>query len=182
VPLYQPTQPLDSDLTSLAALTTPATTLGAATDQRLWLPCKEVQVITGSPSFGNVGSQAGVLLMDGAGATEAGAFTFVVADNWLTMAIDIHWANAGAGAGDVRWTVGHLVAADAGDFSTAATNVSTTVTAAAQNIKKVSTLATGISLTTARAGTIVLTRTSGDAADTLANDVGVVGISLRRLT
>lgn len=159
---------------------------GAVTQQHCWVDGIALRPPTGTGSgaaFGVLGnSLVPAFSLDGAGASEVLQYGFGVPDHWLTMAVDVHWANDGAGSGDVRFSTDHLCVAAGGDYSAARTTTTLTATAGAQNIKVVSTIVSSISLSTARAGLIRITRLSADAADTLTNDIAIVGLMLRRLT
>ncbi len=153
---------------------------------RIWIPASGFTLQSGTPVLAIQGANARYA----AWACDAAADEGVAADDLVTLSYDIgvltarvHWANLGAGAGDVVWRVRALgIGTGVTDLNTTAGEVSAsdTVTAAAQNILTISlsTLVFTPSLvnyllrfTVERLGT--------DGSDSLANDAGFVGLELR---
>ena len=153
---------------------------------RIWIPAAGFTLQTGTP----------VLAIQGANnryaawAMDAAADEGVAADALVTLSYDIgvltarlHWANLGAGAGDVVWRVRALgLGSVVTDLNTTAgeATATDTFTAGTQNIQVISlsTLVFTPSLveyllrfTVERLGT--------NGSDNLANDAGFVGLELR---
>ncbi len=108
---------------------------------------------------------------------------FVVPADWTSGALTFfwHWTNLGAGTGDVVWTMNAKEVNDTGDLNSTTSEATSqqTVTAPAQNIRKVST--STMSLTPSAALTHVrfsIGRIGGDAADTLGNDAGFLKLQV----
>lgn len=104
---------------------------------------------------------------------------------WLTVEADFYWTNNGAGSGGVAWFAS-LAAIAEGVTVNAADGINSDVvvtTAGAQNILMKTTV-TSISLATVLGAALFLRvkRVPGDAGDTLANDVLLHAVHIRRLT
>lgn len=132
---------------------------------------------TGSPVL----SQRNTLplwLMDGAATEDIASLAFVPS-GWATYNVVVRYVNAGAGSGDVRWS---YLRADlpADDIVTAATTSvgSSTSTAGATDVLKSHTIQSGVAVPASGLVVIQIRRIGGDAADTLADDIGVVYVNL----
>jgi hypothetical protein len=152
-----------------------------ATDEVVTIPAAALSATLGSPAMTLMSGAYAMSLNYDAAAAERGAFAWAVPDHWATMAVDLVWTNQGAGAGDVVWRIFGGPVAEAAAYTLITSDTSSTVTAAALNIRKTTTLLTGIACETNH-GYYVIQRTGTDAADTLANDASVVAVILRRLT
>lgn len=120
------------------------------------------------------------VLLDGAGATESVFFSVAVPTSWATLAIGLYWSNEGAGAGNVRWQISTKVLVNADLITEAATVTPSTISAPAQNAVKRS---DGVQNVTAVADAIYaiqIDRLSGDAADNVANDMGLIAVRIRQ--
>lgn len=153
----------------------------------LWVPAGAMAPQSGSPTLGTLGATAstfertGVWLLD-PDAIENVEATVIIPQGWTTANVFLWWSNADAGAGDVRWSVFGRAYADA--TTTAATTLTlstTTITAPAQYIAQRSQVGTNV--TSMSAGTVYrisVTRSATNVADTLTNDVGVIGLEIVR--
>lgn len=101
--------------------------------------------------------------------------------DWNAFAIDVLYANAGAGSGDavLRADVGFRGVGESLTNPTSGSAV--TVTVGAQNVMASVTLAANVPVTSGKEMNVVIARVGGDVADTLGNDLGVVGLRLRRV-
>lgn len=155
----------------------------AAITDVLWIPAVTFSGQGGAPSLTGAGGAGAVQgwLLDA--TTQEGVVTTVVLPStWQTMHVDLWWSNNGAGTGDVRWRF-DLVRHDAGSATlTTITNGSQTITAAAQNVFTVSRMATSLALVNGAQYRVHPIRVAADAADTLANDVLMIGIKLTRVS
>jgi hypothetical protein len=115
-------------------------------------------------------------LLDAASTETVGA-NYHFPHDWKTAYVKIHFVNAGVGAGNVRWEVA-IGKKTVGETLNAANAqaLSLTSTAQAQDLLSADVLATQMVVTAGYDMSIRLSRLGGDAADTLANDVGVIGI------
>ena len=185
-------QPLDADLTTLAGGGAPATSWltallngayqGIAGDS-IWVPASGFTAATGSPSLtaSAGGSRYPGWLLDAAITEQVNHGRGPMPSWWATFDVKIYWTNAGAGAGDVRWRVVGGANADAVSLATAdATDTSLTVTAPAQDVLKVTTLAAGLTAYTNRLYNLRVLRTGAHAEDTLGNDCALLGVELAR--
>lgn len=150
----------------------------------VWLPAARFTTVSGSPNLSTTTAQQRrqQYLYD-ADAAEASAITQAVPDGWTSFAVDIWWTNAAAGSGDVRFQLDRALDGDTTAMTALPTTVaSQTVTAPAQNVLKVTSLGSAAGVTSARLLTLAIWRVATHAADTLPNDVGVLGLMLRKVS
>lgn len=103
-----------------------------------------------------------------------------VPTTWSTFHVDLVWTNAGAGSGNVRWVPFYRQFSDTEAASAAATDPGAqTVAAPALAVVKTTRIASSVTRTDT-IFSIVVYRDADDAADTLANDAGVMSIILTR--
>ena len=104
-------------------------------------------------------------------------------EGWATYDIALYWYNAGAGSGNVSWRTiqNQAVAADNVSSSGSTGPQASIVTASAQNILVVSMISTGLAVPAAGAP-ITFTVDRFATGDTLANDVGLIGVKLTAAT
>lgn len=145
----------------------------------LWIPANLFMNSSGTPTFAAVGSPARwpMWLMDAA-ATEIIAATTMVPSSFANVKIELYWTNAGAGSGDVVWRASLDSKADAGTLANPSTLADNTITAPAQTVLKVSTLVASQAVDATKVLDFEIIRIGGNAADTLANDAGVIGVLL----
>lgn len=133
----------------------------------------------GSPSSGLVG-RAPCWLLDAA-ADEAVAGSFTPPAWWVTYDLFIWWSNAGAGSGNVDWWMDRVVAGDGESLAGSATETALGALAApAQNVIEVTAGPTGVTVGTRKLHTYRIYRQGAQGGDTLANDVGFLGVEIRR--
>lgn len=148
--------------------------------ERLWLPPASLATMTGTPASAALSSTAHYLLFDAA-AIEASAGSFIPPAHWASTHVDLYWVNAVAAAGDVVWRLDWKSAGD-GELVTGPT-AAPQVTAAAPEATgtvEVTRIGSAIAYTPGEYGLVKIQRRATDAADTLANDAGVLGILLSR--
>lgn len=147
----------------------------------LWFPASSFSGQGGAPTLtgaGGLGATQGWLL--DAASQEGVVTTMVPPSTWTTMHVDMWWLNNGAGSGDVRLRF-DLVRHDTGSATvTTITNGSQTVTAAAQNVFTVTRMASNLALVQGSQYRVHPMRVAADAADTLANDILMIGIKMTR--
>lgn len=147
----------------------------AADTVRVWAPIFISR--TGSPALSQRNSVT-MWLLDGAATEDISAVAYMPT-SWATYNVVVRYVNAGAGSGDVRWT---LLKADipADDVSTSATASvgNTTSTAGAADVMKTHTLGSGVAVPATGMVALHVRRIGGDALDTLANDIGVLYVDL----
>ena len=149
----------------------------------VWLSATTAYVNSGSPTLGRVNSRTPGYLLDPS-SNEGISWAWAVPTDWATMAIELWWSNAGAGSGDVVYSVEGTEDGD-GDTPTDAAGLSTTnlaVTAPAQDVLKKTVMKASYTLAGDYMGQLRLARIANSASDTLANDSIVVGVMLRRLS
>jgi len=154
----------------------------------LWIPGSAFTVGFGAASMGTLGAGGGIdrrqtALMMADGDNVVGAVSMIPA-NWATFSAFLWWSNAGVGSGDVRWTtyVLPMVDADTSNAILGGGTTSQTVSAPSQYVVKRTSIHTSI---TAAAGSMVrcnIYRNGTNAADTVTNDVGLLGVEVRRVT
>lgn len=134
----------------------------------------------GTPAVGTMNSLP-VMLLDSA-ATERVHAVVGLPPSWKSVYIEAIWANAGTGAGDV--VIQHnndLLKPGTGFGSVGYVGANITATAGAQNVVMVTDLTRpGSTPVTGGAAVIRILRRGADAADTLPNDIGLIGVRLRR--
>ena len=150
----------------------------------IFIPMKEFTAVSGTPAITLAGGgRRNVLAFDAASLETADAF-IQIPTGWESIAVEVIWANLGAGSGDVVWRVQGL-ARTAGETLDTADNTGgagTTITAGAQNIVMVSAMSGNLDLINENYYLSVrVSRLGTDAGDTLANDAGLIGITLTRV-
>lgn len=151
--------------------------------QTVWVPATTFTASTGTPTLGRVGSRYPAWLMHSAVDNQVNGSAIIPAD-WRRFDIELVWANNAALAGNVKWSVtwqAHIAGEDltAGDTATG----NQIVAASAQNIQAKTVMATGRTATNYGSAVYnfrVLRNSADTVNDTLAGDVGFVGIRLRR--
>jgi hypothetical protein len=130
-------------------------------------------------SASHLGSLLPCLLLD-ATTVEYACAQVVLPRAWNSFEVTAEVANAGAGAGSHCLRLAYVILT-AGDTVTGATTGSTiTTVAAAQNVLQRVTLATGIANSPGKTVSLRVDRRAADAGDTLANDIGISAIIVRR--
>lgn len=159
--------------------------LFAATEpvhERLWIPATEFHPTLNAPSLGKVGG-AGAMgypawLFDAATSEVCNA-TIPHIPGWATASYDLLWTNAGAGTGDVQLNPARLGPDADGEALTdeIIELASVTVPAPAQNVLKVTRIGTAFALPAAgEVMALSISRHATNAADTLPNDIGALGL------
>lgn len=152
---------------------------------RLWLSAQEFSISVNTPSLGDLGSAGAgnqrttAWLFDSGVAEAVGGF-FMMPVGWATADMFVWWSNAGAGAGDVVWSFGTLTLVNTTNSDAAGTLSSSTITAPAQYVVKRSAGPTAITATAGQVVRLMLRREGANAADTLGNDAGLLGVELVR--
>lgn len=163
------------------AILPPAAPRRVVMQERIIVPTVDLYTASGSPTIGLVNSTFQAARLPDAATTAMVAMPTIPAD-WRTFDIDITYMNYSTGTGNLRWrcrvkkiAVGGSVSVANDDYKTVAAKGqfvldqaqkmnSTAVTVADQNQRIY----------------IEISRIGADAADTLANDVAVTEIVLRR--
>lgn len=150
----------------------------------LYLGAATFLAMTGGPTVGTPGSAAtrvNAWTLDAASAESVGV-TFQVPAGWATAHVDLYWTNDGAGAGDVVWKADRYTIADGTALTAETEGGAVTATAPAQNVVKVTRALTGIAVSPSLVTRLEVVRVAADAADTLANDVALIGVLLTRVS
>lgn len=145
----------------------------------VWIAAPSFQAVTGVPSQTTQALRHAAWLLDSA-ATERLASSWDMPADWSSVNVDFYWTNAGAGTGDVRWQLFTDNAADGATIDASGTSSHATVTAPAQDVLKVSRVGAAIALTASNYQNCRIGRVGGDAADTLANDVALLGVLISK--
>lgn len=130
---------------------------------------------------GSGGGYTSAWLLDGAGADENGYATASIPSSWGTFHVDTVWANVGAGAGDVRFDAFVRVWSPGEDLDTPGgwtSNQAVVDTAGATNDTITTRLFTSVAVSDKEVASFLVYRTSSHASDTLANDIGLIGLKL----
>ena len=157
-------------------------TLGAAAQPpNLVIAPAALFVGAGTASMSNSNNWPVLSVPKGSPTDQRLAFTFMQPNAWLTFDVELWWTNLSAGAGDVPWQVQSATLINGGTTATPGIVTTTTIAAPAQNVGKVSTLATGLTIPTANQMMLVrVLRIATDAADTLAGAAGIFEVRLKR--
>lgn len=156
----------------------------------VFIPANDLHATTGTASMGTLGnatnaySRAPVRVFVSAGDTITWAWAEMPL-GWATFDIYVWWSNAGTGSGNVRFACNANAFADNettdSDASTSATF--STVVAPARYITKRSKLnGSAIAADSGELLRVLVMRNGSSGADTLTNDIGVVGVELVRVS
>lgn len=138
------------------------------------------EVMSGSVAIGTVGGGRRNAWLFDASSEEIIGTELQLPIGWRTIKISLWWVNAGAGSGDVVWNAGVGVFGSGGDLNTAdSLSASTTGTAGAQDIL-VKTVLSSLNVDEGELVFLRVKRVAADAADTLANDAGLVLVQVER--
>lgn len=174
-------------LTTAATVAADALNLGTA-DTRYtgsdFVDATRFFAVTGTPALAAYGTDLGVAMAFDAAAVEKVVATIDVPSAWLTFRIDAIWTNLGAGAGNVVWASEVRFHGDGDDFDAVAADTETmaAVAAPAQDVTEVTIVGTTVTRTASKFVTVHIERTGTSGSDTLANDAGLIGLNLVRLT
>ncbi len=139
--------------------------------------------VTGAPARGAYGTALGVSIAFDAAAVEKVATIVDVPSSWATFRVDLWWTNAAGGAGNVVWASEARWIGDGDDLDAVASDTATvTIAAPSQDVTKVTTLDSSVTRTANKRLVLHVQRTGTSGSDTLANDAGLIGIDLVRLT
>lgn len=140
-----------------------------------------MEAIDGTPSLTAVGTYTLAWAMDAA-AVETIGDNIHIPTGWATFDVTVIWANLGSGSGDVVFQLFMQSLDDGTSISGVnhAIHGPTAFTAAAQSVVEHSKIASAISTTGLR--DLHLRRVGSNAGDTLANDAGVLGIYLTKVS
>jgi hypothetical protein len=150
-----------------------------------WASASALIATFGAPTLAGVGAAGDktslAWLLD-ATATENVTGQVLIPPGWATADIVLWWTNAGTGTGSVRWALLHEAQISGGDTLGGALSANDAVssTAPAQNVVKVEFLKTAVAVAPGQVLGFRVQRLGGHADDTLANDVGLLGIEIRR--
>lgn len=115
-------------------------------------------------------------------ATNENALAVVhIPDGYNTVNIKIRWTNIGAGSGNVDWRAIYEQDGDGGTLDSGSTiGATVTATAPAQNVQEETTLVSGVAVTAGNLFLVRAQRLAANAADTLANDAGLLAVVVER--
>jgi hypothetical protein len=132
----------------------------------------------GAPVRGVLATYWPVWLLD-ATTDEGAGIEFTVPQGWSTMSVDAVAANAGTGTGNYRL---RLVFGDvaAGDTLSVTATSGVTVAAGSQNVVQVTEVLADRPVTPGRTFLLMLERLGGHAEDTVANDIGLLNLVVRK--
>lgn len=123
------------------------------------------------------GGRVSAWLLDSA-ITETIGSAFLVPSYWSNrIRVTYVWCNAGAGAGNVVFSMGYQVVAPGGNLNAVFTsNGNTTATAGAQDVQVNTVASAPLTVTPGQMLYLRMLRLGGDAADTLPNDCGLISV------
>lgn len=148
--------------------------------RRRFMSTAEWEAFTGSPVIGAVGgARRNAWLFDQATQETIQAEMELMPGTALTL-FRLQWVNAGAGAGDVAWNLSYGYF-DTGVTINLADQVSSAVTittAGAQDVLMETQISVNLSAAIGKRLWVRLSRVAADAGDTLANDAGLIGVTV----
>lgn len=148
-------------------------------DPTLYLPGGLFEIISGTPNRGLFATNRQLAWMLDAAANEVVGSEVLLPDGWGKIDVYIWWTNAGAGSGNVRWGSFRNFIADAANLDVSDVDEAVTVAAPAQAILKRTKLISAATVTgDNRPLRLRIRRDATDAADTLTNDAGLIGVEI----
>lgn len=149
------------------------------TSADLWVPATAFSNNFGSPTL-NATAGLPAWLLDAAG-TEVIVAAVDIPEDWTTFDVDLWWTNAASGgAGNVVLNFRYSWIQDGDTLNAGLTNLgNVTLTAPAPLVTEVTAMASTLTPTAGKKFRIDFRRSGGDAADTLANDVAILGFVVR---
>ena len=159
-------------------------------DNVRWLGVGDLEAFAGTPTVGNAGLNAGnaPFWMLDASAPEAVAGSIMIPSHWTTFKVEAYWCNVSSSSGDVRWYWAGGFGGDGQDPDNSGTNVaSNSQTIAAPTTTRVIKVsqfpaATNITNASGKPFFTCFYRFADNVADTLANDAGLYGVLLTRVS
>lgn len=150
---------------------------------RIWIPANNFISSTGSPTLGtSAGGRFPSWLMDAATNEQVNA-SFVSTRGWAKYVFDIYWCNAGAGTGDVQWTLTVSSVLAGGSLSTGDAGRNATATALSQNNLVVTQVGYSNAFGFSEGiNHIRVLRSATSPNDTLANDCAFIGVMMTRFS
>jgi hypothetical protein len=137
-----------------------------------------------TPTLGTIGSGRRLAWLMDAGLDEVIGTNSQLPVGWNTSRVVVYWCNAGAGSGNVALAAIWGTFAAGEDLNASDGNASDTViaVAGAQNIM-VKTVLTGVALPTSDGDIsfIRIIRQGTNISDTLANDIGIISVTVERI-
>jgi hypothetical protein len=141
-----------------------------------------MEPLRGAPSLSNPTGTWVMWLLDAATVEGVGS-AVGIPPGWQTVDVDLWWVNAGTGSGNVTFLLMRQNAVEGLSLGTDAAAAAVTATAAGQNIVQRTTLETGLAVgDTSRLLSLGVERRAAAASDTLANDVGVLALVLKKVS
>lgn len=146
----------------------------------LWVPANRFTTHAGTPALSSFAIGYPAFLMDAA-SDEQVSGSFLVPEWFTTVNVQLVWANAGVGAGDVAWRVVYTQnSGPAASFNAGAVApTGVTATAAGQYVRTDTQVVAGAAVTGKLWG-FRAWRDADAVADTLANDAAFVGLLVER--
>lgn len=147
--------------------------------QRIWMGANDLTPSGGTATIGFAGGGNPVYAFTTT-TLERVACSVDLPDEWNTYAVDLWWANGGAGAGNVDWQLSTKgVSGQGSNINSVAASSSVTDAAGTQGVIQVVELATGLTVTDGDKTTIQVAQL---ASSTLGNDAWLYGIDIRKVS
>lgn len=148
--------------------------------ERIYVSATGMASIEGSPALTAFGGSVAKAWALDSGTTEMVGFQIRVPDGHTKVSVEWDTVNLGAGSGDVYCNFVRGAYADGEDTSASIGSSQLTFTASAQHIRKVvDVVPTGVTVAAGDMLTIGFRRQGGQGADTLGNDIGIAGATVR---
>jgi hypothetical protein len=150
----------------------------------VFLGTDRFEATAGTPVIGAIGGfRRNAWLLDGA-SEEAVGVEFVVPAGWEKVRIVPVWVNAGVGAGNVTfgYNAMQIAAGATVNVADASNSLERTFTAGAQDVLMESAISDLLTVTGAELMWLRIKRAAAAASDTLANDVGLIGVRVERVS
>lgn len=158
------------------------TSIGGTATRHFWVPIASASISAGSPVFQQLAARITGWAFDAAAGERITFAPFLMPADYGSgaVAVKAYLVNGAAGAGNVVVRAYLNAKADAEDLNstTGESDNTQTVAAPAQNVLKIVTLTSAVTPTAGEVLTLMFERVAADAADTLGNDIYLVGIEV----
>ena len=149
--------------------------------ETIWLPATAFLASAGSPTLNATASGVPTWALDTTATEVIAAAVGPLPSGWEQVSVSVYWTRMGAGSGDVAINLRYADRAVGEAINGGETNNGdTVVTAPAQYVIKKTDLVSAVQVPPGEVFRLNVRRSVGNAADTLADDMGVFGVLITR--
>lgn len=147
----------------------------------LWVPAKNLDLVSGPGSYAAMVSRLAGWLLTKSATPSYLTMALRLPSHWATVFVDVVWCNTVANAGDVAWTAGvHNFAIGESFNATPVGGAAIAAAPATPWLPALTTIGAAMAVTPAKYTTFRVSRNGASSSNTLPNDVGVLGVQLRK--